>query len=175
MALVFASLWLVPPLMAGQRPVDYSGLLLMVGLLSCIAALVYSTRVTVALSVGVVVWSYLTLFARYPGSTVSSKSNQTYVLEFELLPYAIALLLSFAAAKSANPSIRKISIRISAMVAAWALLTSTFRVLSVNPYVTDMWFMGVWIESALTTGGILVASLMVFLSSNRKMESSRQA
>jgi hypothetical protein len=47
MALVFVALWLVPALAAGQRPVDYSVPLLMVGLFAAIAALVYSTRVTV--------------------------------------------------------------------------------------------------------------------------------
>lgn len=47
MALILVALWLVPALAAGQRPVNYSGPLLMVGLLAAIAALVYSTRVTV--------------------------------------------------------------------------------------------------------------------------------
>jgi hypothetical protein len=125
----------------------------------------------VAISVGAVIGSYLMLFARFPGSTVSSQANQTYVLEFELFPYAIALLLSFAAAVAANPAIRKIGMRISAVVAAWALLTSVIRAISVNPYGTDMWFMGVWLECALTTAVILIASLAVFFSSNRKVDS----
>jgi hypothetical protein len=124
----------------------------------------------IAISVGAVTGSYLMLFARFPGSTVSPKGNQLYVLEFELFPYALALLLSFAAGVSANPPIRKIGIRISGVVAAWALITSANRVISVNPYGTDMWFMGVWLECALTTAVILVVSMAVYFSSNRKSD-----
>ena len=47
MTLVFVALWLVPALATGQRPVNYSGPLLMVGIFAVIAALGYSTRVTV--------------------------------------------------------------------------------------------------------------------------------
>jgi hypothetical protein len=121
----------------------------------------------IAVSVGAVTGSDLVLFARLPGS----KANQSYLLEFALVPYAIALLLSFAAAVSANPPIRKIGIRISAVVAAWAMLTSAVRAISVNPYGTDMWFMGAWLECALNTAVILMASLAVYFSSNRKVDS----
>lgn len=127
----------------------------------------------IAVSVGAVTGSHLMLFARFPSSTVSSKTNQSYVLEFELFPYVIALLLSFAAAVSANPPMRKIGIRISAIVAMWALITSVNRAISVNPYGTDMWFMGVWLECALTMAVIVVASLAVFFSSDRRIDSSR--
>jgi hypothetical protein len=124
----------------------------------------------IAISVSAVTGSYLMLFARFPVSTVSPRGNQSYVLEFELFPYAIALLLSFAAAVSANPPIRKIGIRISAVVAAWALITSANRVTAVNPYGTDMWFVGVWLECALNTAVILVGSLAVYFSSDRKTD-----
>jgi hypothetical protein len=49
MALVLAALFLLPPIAAGQRPDpdNYKAALLMVGVFSTIAALAYSTRVTV--------------------------------------------------------------------------------------------------------------------------------
>jgi hypothetical protein len=47
MAAIFVSLWVVPALAAGQRPINYSAPLLVVGLFALIAALTYSTRVTV--------------------------------------------------------------------------------------------------------------------------------
>ena len=48
MALLFVALWFGPAFVARQLPVDYSTPLVMVGLFSAIAALVYSTRVTVS-------------------------------------------------------------------------------------------------------------------------------
>jgi hypothetical protein len=48
MALVFVALWLGPAVAAGQPPVDYSAPIIMVGLFAAMAALVYSTRVTVS-------------------------------------------------------------------------------------------------------------------------------
>jgi hypothetical protein len=47
MALIMVALFLGPPFLARQRPVSYAPPLLIVGLLSAVAALVYSTRVTV--------------------------------------------------------------------------------------------------------------------------------
>jgi hypothetical protein len=46
MAVIMVALLLGPPLMAGQRPDDYSAALLMVGLFGANAALSYSTQVT---------------------------------------------------------------------------------------------------------------------------------
>lgn len=47
MALIMVAIFLGPPFLAGQRPVSYAPPLLIVGLLSAVAALVYSTRVRV--------------------------------------------------------------------------------------------------------------------------------
>jgi hypothetical protein len=47
MALIMVALLLGPPFLAGQQPVSYAPPILMVGLFSAVAALAYSTRVTV--------------------------------------------------------------------------------------------------------------------------------
>jgi hypothetical protein len=123
-----------------------------------------------AFGVSCVISSYFVLFARYPDSIVSLKRFRTDIFEVLVLPYGIVLLFALLAAKAEKSSIRKIGVRISAAVAAWALITSVIRAISVKPYATDMWFLGMLMECALTTAVFLIAALAVYFGSNREIE-----